>query len=52
MEVTDEERFFDVVMEILKKYPEFQKYEMRNESKWFLPGIQGALHKLKSEGIV
>lgn len=41
MEYTDDERFiFDEVMEILKKHPEFQKYEMQNESKWTLPGLE------------
>lgn len=41
MEYTDEERFiFDEVMEILKKHPEFQKYEIQNESKWSLPGLE------------
>lgn len=41
MEYTDEERFiFDEVMEILKKHPEFQKYEIQNESKWSLSGLE------------
>lgn len=31
---------FDEVMEILKKHSEFQKYEMQNESKWSLPGLE------------
>ena len=31
---------FDEVMEILKKHPEFQKYEIQNESKWSLPGLE------------
>lgn len=41
MEYTDEEKFiFDEAMEILKKHPEFQKYEIQNESKWSLSGLE------------
>lgn len=37
---SDESSTFDEVMEVLKKHPEFQKYEMQNESKWSLPGLE------------
>lgn len=37
---SDESSTFDEVTEVLKKHPEFQKYEMQNESKWSLPGLE------------
>ena len=41
MEFSDNENAtFDEVMEVLKKHPDFQKYEMQNESKLSFSGIE------------
>lgn len=31
---------FDEIMEVIKKYPDFQKFEVKHESKISLPGLE------------